>query len=142
MQAPPLAPHAPLEGLHDRPAQRAVGFVVGEGAGIDLRVVEAEDAAESALQLEAHHLEQVGVGGAEAVEQDDAVGDGRVGVEVVHPDVDAVVLAGVGLAGGGAEDRVDDRAVGIVDDGERIVGGRGRDVGGRGDLAGSERRLT
>ena len=48
-----------------------------------------------------------------------AVGDGGVGVEVVEPDVDAVVLAGVGLAGRGAEDRVDDRAVGVVDDGER-----------------------
>ena len=61
----------------------------------------------------------VGVGGAEAVEQDDAVGDGGVGVEVVHPDVDAVVLAGVGLAGVRAEDGVDDRAVGVVDDAER-----------------------
>ena len=94
-------------GLHHRPAKRAVGFAVGERAGVDLRIVKAEDAAEGALQLEAHHFEQIGVGGAEAVEHDDAVGDGRVGVEVVHPDVDAVVLAGVGLAGGGAEDRVD-----------------------------------
>ncbi len=47
------------------------------------------------------------------------MGDGGVGIEVVDPDVDAVVLAGVGLAGGGAEDGVDDGAVGIVDDGER-----------------------
>ena len=45
--------------------------------------------------------------------------DGRIGIEVVDPDVDAVVLAGVGLAGGGAEDGVDDGAVGVVDDGER-----------------------
>ena len=114
----------------------AAGLAVGERAGVDLGVVEAEDAAEGALQLEAHHLEQIGVGGAEAVEQDDGVGDGGVGVEVVHPDVDAVVLASVGLAGAGAEDGVDDGAVGVVDDAERIVGGRGRDVGGRGDLAG------
>ncbi len=136
MQAPPLAPQAPLMGCITGQPERAAGLVVGERAGIDLRVVEAEDAAEGALELEAHHLKEIGVGGAEAVEQDDGVGDGGVRVEVVDPDVDAVVLAGVGLAGGGAEDGVDDGAVGVVDDGERVVGGCGRDVGGRGDLAG------
>ncbi len=46
------------ERLHHGPAERAAGFAVGERAGIDLRVVEAEDAAEGALELEAHHLEQ------------------------------------------------------------------------------------
>lgn len=88
-----------------------------------------------ALELVAHHLEKVGVGGAETVEDDDAVCNGSVGVQVVHPDVDAVVLTGVRLAGSGAENRVDDRAVGIVDDADGIVGGRGGDVGGRRDLA-------
>ena len=87
-----------------------------------------------------HHLEHCGIGGAEAVEDDDGVSDGGVGVEVVHPDVDAVVLAGVRLARGGAEDRVDDRAVGVVDDGQRIIDGRRRDVRGRGNLAGRVHR--
>jgi len=72
---------------------RASGFVVGERAGVDLRIIEAEDAAKGALDLVAHHFDKVGIGGAEAVEQDDGVGDGCVGVEIVHPDEDAVVLA-------------------------------------------------
>ena len=113
----------------------AAGVAALEGAGVDLGVVEAEDAAEGALEFVAHHLDEVGVGGAEAVEQDDGVGDGGVGIEVVDPDEDAVVLATGGLAGGGAEEGVDDGAVGVVDDGEGIVGGRGGDVGGLGDLA-------
>ncbi len=111
------------EGLHDGPALGASGLAVRESAGVDLRVVEAEDTAEGALELKAHHLDKIGIGGAETVEQDDAVGDCGVGVEVVCPDVDAVVLAGIRLAGGGAEDGVDHRAVGVINDGKRVVGG-------------------
>ncbi len=133
MQSPPLAPQAPLSGCMTGQPCNAAGFAVSGRAGIDLRIIEAENAAEGALQLKAHHLKHRGVGGAEAVENDDSVSDGGVGVEVVDPDVDGIVLAGVGLAGGGAEDGVDHRAVGVVDDGERVVGGRGRDVGRRGD---------
>ena len=123
------------EGLHDGPSGSAAGELIGKGGGVDLGVVEAEDAAEGALQLVAHHLEQIGGGGAEAVEKDDAVGDGGVGVEVVEPEADAVVLAAGGLAGAGAEEGVDDRAVGVVDDAEGIGGSGGGDVGGRGDGA-------
>ena len=118
MQSPPEGPQTPLRGcMTGQPG--AAGLSVLVGRGVDLGVVETEDAAEGALELEAHHGEQIGVGGAEAVEQDDGVGDGGVGIEVVHPDPDAVVLATGGLAGGGAEEGVDDRAVGVVDDGER-----------------------
>ena len=111
-----LAPQTPLSGCITGQPCGSAGLAVLERAGIDLRVVEAEHAAEGALQLVAHHLHQVGVGGAEAVEQDHGVGDGRVGVDVVQPDADAVVLATGGLAGAGAEEGVDDRAVGVVDD--------------------------
>ncbi len=60
--------------------------------------------------------------------------DGCIGIEIVHPDKDAVVLATGGLAGGGAEDGVDDGAVGVVEDGEGIAGGGRRYVGGLSDL--------
>src|SRR5208282_4067652 len=43
--------------------------------------------------------------------------------------------AGAGLADGSSEDSVDNGAVGVVDDADGIVGGCGRDVSGRGDLA-------
>ena len=63
--------------------------------GLTCGVVQAENAAEGPLQLEAHHREQIGIGGAEAVEQDDGVGDGGVGVDVVEPYKNAIVLATV-----------------------------------------------
>ena len=43
------------QGLHDGPALKAVGVAVGERAGVDLGIVEAEDTAEGALELVAHH---------------------------------------------------------------------------------------
>ena len=46
------------EGLHDGPACGAAGFAIVECAGVDLGVIEAEDAAEGALELEAHHLDE------------------------------------------------------------------------------------
>ena len=130
---PPPEPQTPLRGCITGQPSGAVGLAVGERAGIHLRIVEAEDAAEGALQLIAHHRQLVRGGGAKAVEQNDGVGDGGVGIDVVEPDHDAVVLAAGGVAGAGAEDGVDDRAVGVEDDAERIGGGRRRDVGGLGD---------
>jgi hypothetical protein len=85
------------------------------------------------LELITHHLKEGGVGGAEAVEEDEGVGDGGVGVEIVCDDEDAVELATGWLAGGGAEKGVDNGAVGVVDDGDKISG-CGGDVGGLGDL--------
>ena len=113
----------------------AVGIAVGECAGVDLGEVEAEDAAEGALELEGHHLQHRSAGGAEAVEKDGAVGEGGVGIEVVEPDIDCVVLAGVGLAGGGTVDRIDHGAVGVKDDGDGKAGGGRSGVGGCDDLA-------
>ena len=133
---PAARPADAAQRLHHRPALRAAGFAVGERAGIDLGIVEAEDAAEGALDLVAHHLDEIAGRGAAAVEEDDGVGDGGVGFQVVHPHVDSIVLAGVRLARAGAVDGIDDRAVIVVEDGQRIVGGRGRHVGGRGDRAG------
>src|SRR5208283_3487429 len=52
-----------------------------------------------------------------------------IGIDVVDPEVDAVVLATGGRACAGAIEGVDDRTVGVEDDGQRIVGGRGSDVG-------------
>ena len=134
MQAPPLAPQTPLNGCMTGqpsvpPARRR------SSAGVHLRVVEAENAAEGALQLVAHHLQQVGVGGAEAVEQDDAVGDGGVGVDVVQPDKDAVVLAAVGWLAPVPKmaSMTEPSASKMTPSG--IAGGRGRHVGGRSDLA-------
>jgi len=128
-------PAGRAERLHDGPAgdTAVLERTRLEWIGIDLRVVEAENAAEGALELKAHGGEQAGVEGAEAVEQDDAVGDGGVGVDVVEPEPDAVVLATCGVACAGAEDGVDHGAVGIVDNADRVVCRGGGDVGGRGD---------
>ena len=71
--------------LHDGPAEGSVQLVVLLRAGIDLGIIEAEDAAEGALQLKAHHGQQIGVGGAAAIEQNESVGGGSVGVDVVEP---------------------------------------------------------
>ena len=55
-----------------------------------------------------------------------AVGEGGIGVDVVDPDVDAVVLATVLLGDARAEEGVDDRSVGVKDDAHWIAsGGRG-----------------
>jgi hypothetical protein len=94
-----------------------------------------ETVAESALYFETHHREQVGVCGAKAVQQNDGVGDGGVGIDVVHPHKDAVVLAVHGLARVGSEDGVDDRAVGVVDDTHGVGRGGGGYVGRLRDLA-------
>ena len=59
--------------------------------------------------------------------------DGRIGEDVIDPHPDTVVLATGGVAGAGAEEGVDDRAVGVVDDSQWIGGGRGSDVGRLGD---------
>ncbi len=64
------------------------------------------------------------------------MGDCGVGIEVVHPHKDAVVLAARGLARGCAEDGVDDRAIRVINDSKGIGDGRGCDVGGLRDLAG------
>ena len=59
-------------GLHNGPAKRAAGLAAGQCVGIDLGEIKSEYAAEGALQLIVHHLKEIGVGGAETVEQDDA----------------------------------------------------------------------
>ena len=118
-------------GMHDRPAEHAIRLpAIVQGSGIHLGVVEAENAAEGAFQLVLHHLNEVSVGGAEAVEKDDGMGDGRVGLDVVEPRKDAVVLATGWVAGACSEERVDHRPVGVVDDGERIADCGGCDVRG------------
>ena len=52
MQSPPAAPQTPLSGCMTGQPCVPPGSPFGERAGIDLGVVEAEDAAEGALQLD------------------------------------------------------------------------------------------
>ena len=122
MQMPPPDAQTPLMGCMTGQPEGSVDLAVVERAGIDLRIIETEDAAEGPFQLIAHHGLLVRGGGAQAVEHNDGVGDGGVGIDVVEPDHDAVVLATCGVAGAGAEDGIDDRAVGVIDDAERVVG--------------------
>ena len=119
--------------MHDRPAEGSVDLAVGECAGIDLGIVETKDATEGPFELIAHHGLLIRGGGAQSVEHNDRVGDGGVGIDVVEPDHDTVVLAACGVAGAGTEDGIDDRAVGVKDDAEGVGGGRRRDIGRLGD---------
>ena len=124
--------------LHHRPALLLlcrVRLAAGCGAGVHLRVVQAENPPEGPLQIVAHHRQQAGVGGAPAVEHDDGVGHGRIRVDVVHPHEDVVIFATDRVAGAGAEDGVDHRAIGVVDYPHREAGCRGSHVGRRGDHA-------
>ena len=118
---PPLDAANAAQGLHHRPAQHAVDLAVVQRAGIHLGIVQTENAAEGPLQFVAHHRQLVGSGGAQPVEQNDGVGDGRIGLNVVQPHHDAVVLAACGVGSAGAEDGVDHRAVGVIDHAERVA---------------------
>ena len=123
----------PAERLHHRPAECAVGFAVGQRAGIDLREVQPEDTSKDPFQLKAHHRELVGRVGAETVQKNDAVREGRVRLDVVEPGLHAVILATSRVAGRGPEEGVANRAVRVVDHADRVAGGRGSDVAGLSD---------
>ena len=110
-----------------------VWIVHGKSGRVYLGVVEAQNAAEGAFQLVLHHFDQVGVCGAEAVDENDGVGDGGVGLDVVEPGKDAIVLTAGGITRSGAEEAVNDGAIGVKNNGEWIVGRRWRDVGRRGE---------
>jgi hypothetical protein len=124
----------PAQRLHNRPAGGPSGELIDESGWIHLGIVEPQDATESALQLITHHLLHGGSGSAKAVEQDDAMGDSRIRIDVVKPGPDAVQLATGSLDRAAAEDRVDHRPVSVVDDRQGKACGGGGDVSGRRDL--------
>ena len=127
-----------VQGMHEGPVLLLLvgGLrVAGEDVVIQLRPADAEHAAEGAQQLVLHLQQFVGgaVGDAAAVEDEDGVGDqGGIG-KGVDGFSDGMLAAAGGVAGAGAEERVGDGAVVVVDDSERGAGTAGGDVCGHDD---------